>query len=267
MTKELLDTILSKQVIGPILVVACSILLYGILKRIIKKMFHINFVGVDVRKNQTAAGLVCNVMKYLLIVIDILIILGIYGVDTKGIIASLGIVGVVVGLAVQDTLKDFFSGIFILSEDQYHVGDWIQIGDFKGEVVYLGLKTTRVKAYTGEIKIISNRNITEVTNYSKEDSLAIVDIVTSHTEDSEKVEKVLTDLCNRLSKELPDLTGKLEFLGIMNFKDNGTEYRVTVSTQPMSHYTVERMIRKAVKEEFKKQNISISYQQVVLHHE
>lgn len=267
MTKELLDTILSKQVIGPILVIACSILIYGILKRIIKRMLRINFVGVDVKKNKTVAGLICNVIKYLFIVIDILIILALYGVDTKGIIASLGVVGVVVGLAVQDTLKDFFSGIFILSEDQYRVGDWIKIGDFKGEVIYLGLKTTRVKAYTGEIKIISNRNITEVVNYSKEDSLAIVDVTTNYDEDTLKIEETLQKLCERLSKELPNITGEVELLGITSLGDDGVDFRVTVTTKPTMHYQVERLIRKAIKDDFAHHKINIPYRQVVIHNE
>lgn len=265
MTREFLDQILSKEIIGPVIVVAGSILLYGILKRIIKRMFHLNLVGIDIRKNKTVVGLVCNVMKYLLIVIDILVVLAIYGVDTKGIIASLGIVGVVVGLAIQDTLKDFFSGIFILSEDQYRVGDWIQIGDFKGEVVHLGLKTTRVKAYTGEIKMISNRNITEVINYSKDDSLAIVDVTTNYNESTEKIEQVLTELCKRLSRELPNLHGKVELLGITSLGEDGVNFRITVATEPMKHYGVERLIRKEIKEEFVKHNINIPYRQMVIH--
>lgn len=267
MTKELLDRLLSKEIVGPILVVACSILFYGILKRLIKKMFRINLAGIDVNKNKTISGLVCNVVKYLLIVIDILIILSLYGVDTKGLIASLGLVGVVVGLAIQDTLKDFFSGIFILSEDQYRVGDTIKIGDFKGEVIYLGLKTTRVKAYTGEIKIINNRNIVEVINYSKDNSLALVDIATEYSESTEKIEKVLTELCDTLSKELPYLQGQVELLGIVSLSDSCVEFRIIAPTLPMQHFEVERLIRRAIKEKFKENQIRIPFPQVVVHNE
>lgn len=265
MTKELLDHILTKEIIGPIITVCASILLYGILKRIISKMFHLNFGGVDVKKNKTIAGIVTNILKYLIIVIDILIILSLFGVDTKGIIASLGIVGVVVGLAVQDTLKDFFSGIFILTEDQYRVGDTVTIGDFKGEVISLGLKTTRVRAYTGEIKIISNRNINELINHSKANSLAIVDVATEYHEDTNKIETTLEDLCQKLSNELPNLRGKLQSLGIVDLGDDAVVFRVTVETKPMMHYEVERLIRKAIKEEFKKQKINIPFRQLVIH--
>lgn len=267
MTRELLDKLLSKEIIGPILVITCSILLYGILKRIIKKMFRINLAGIDENKNKTISGLICNVIKYLLILLDILIILGIFGVDTKALVASLGVVGVVVGLAIQDTLKDFFSGIFILSEDQYRVGDTVKIGSFKGEVIYLGLKTTRVKAYTGEIKIINNRNIDEVINYSKADSLALVDIPTSFLESTDKIEQVLEELCVQLSKELPYLRGKVESLGIVSLSDGCAEFRVVAPTEPMQHYDVERLIRRAVKEKFKQEKIAIPYPQLEVHGE
>lgn len=267
MTKELLDYVLSKEIAGPILVVTGSILLYGILKRLIKKMFRINLAGIDANKNKTISGLVCNVVKYLLIVIDILIILSLYGVDTKGLIASLGVVGVVVGLAIQDTLKDFFSGVFILSEDQYRVGDTVKIGSFKGEVIYLGLKTTRVKAYTGEIKIINNRNIAEVINYSKDDSLALVDIATEYSESTEKIEKVLTELCQALTKELPHLKGEVELLGIVSLSDSCVKFRIVAPTLPMQHYEVERLIRRAVKEKFKEEQIKIPFPQMVVHSE
>ena len=127
-------------------------------------------------------------------------ILDVYGIDTKTILASIGIIGLVIGLAVQDTLRDFLSGLFIILDNQYSVGDNVMINGFRGNVINLGLKTTRIKAYTGEVKIIANRNIMEVTNYSKENSLAIVDISVSHNSNLEKTEKVLNELCERLGE-------------------------------------------------------------------
>ena len=78
------------------------------------------------------SDLVTNIVKYFIIVIVFLIILEIFGVDTKALIASLGVLGLVAGLAVQDTLKDFIAGITIIVEDQYEIGDWVKINNFKG---------------------------------------------------------------------------------------------------------------------------------------
>ena len=267
MVEFLLDKILSREVIGTILVIAFSILLYEILKSLIKEMLRINFTRINESKNKTIEGLIFSIMKYVIIIIDVLIILNLYGVDTNAIIASLGVVGIVAGLAVQDTLKDFVSGVFILAEDLYRVGDTVKIGDFKGEVIYLGLKTTRVKAYTGEIKMISNRNITEIINYSKDNSLAIVDVATEYSESTAKIEKVLTDLCERLSKEIPNLKGDVELLGIVSLGDDSVQFRIIAPTEPMEHFAVERLIRKEVKEQFKKNKINIPFRQVVIHNE
>ena len=107
-------------------------------------------------------------------------ILDIFGVDTATLIASLGVVGLVAGLAIQDTLKDFVAGISIILENQYRVGDTITVKGFRGEVINLGIKTTHIRAYTGEVMIIANHLIEEVINHSVEKSLAVIDIPVSY---------------------------------------------------------------------------------------
>ena len=93
-------------------------------------------------------------------------ILNLYGINTTSIIASLGVASLVIGLAFQDIIKDFLAGIFIIFDNEYAVGDTVEINGFKGEVISLGLKTTKIKAYTGEVKALSNSSFTEVINYS-----------------------------------------------------------------------------------------------------
>ena len=141
------------------------------------------------------------------------------------------------------------------------------INNFKGEVLAIGFRTTRLKAYTGEIKIISNRNIQEVINHSFSTSKAIIDITVSYDEDLTKVEKVLTEVCDRMTKEIKGLKGKIEVLGINKLGDSGVEYRITVETIPLKHYEIERKILKAVKLELEQSNITIPYPQVVVHNE
>lgn len=261
-----MEYVLKKEVIGPIIVLITSYIIYFLLKKIIKKAFQIKNKKIDEKRQKTLESLILNIIKYCIVVLSILSILSIYGVDTKTFAASFGVVGVVVGLAFQDLLKDFISGASILLENQYRVGDVITIGDFKGEVLELGLKTTKIKAYTGEIKIIANRNILEVINHTLEDARAIVNIGVSYEEDLEKVEDTLNDLCQKLTKELSFIKGNVELLGITEFKDSSIEYQMTVTTEVNQQYTVERMIRKRIKQEFDQKGISIPYNQMVIHH-
>lgn len=261
-----MEYVLKKEVLGPIIVLLTSYAIYFLLKKIIKKAFQIKNKKIDEKRQKTLESLVMNIIKYCIIILSILSILSIYGVDTKTFVASFGVVGVVVGLAFQDLLKDFISGASILLENQYRVGDVITIGDFKGEVLELGLKTTKVKAYTGEIKIIANRNILEVINHTIEDARAIVNIGVPYEEDLDRVEEVLKKLCQKLTKELSLIKGEVELLGITDFKDSSIEYRITVITEANQQYAVERILRKQIKQEFDRNKISIPYNQLVVYH-
>ena len=154
------EKVMVKEVVGPILVICISILINGVIKNVVHRFFHITKKRLTTKEEKrtiTVVSLITNIIKYIIILIDVIIILGIYGIPTTSIIASLGAVGVVLGLALQDTLKDFVSGFFMITENQYRMGDWVDIGNFQGEVINIGLKTTQIRAYTGEVKIISNR--------------------------------------------------------------------------------------------------------------
>ena len=96
-------------------------------------------------------------------------ILNVYGIDTSGILASLGIAGVVLGFALQSTVEDFMSGIIIILDNYYMIGDIIRVGEYEGEVIDLTLKSTKMKTGTGETYIFANRNMNSVVNLSQRD--------------------------------------------------------------------------------------------------
>lgn len=263
----MLEKILVKEIIGPILIVSIAVLIYGIFSRISKKIINQKMSFGDARKTKTMISLFNNIMKYLIALIAILLILDIYKIDTKTIIASIGVIGAVVGLALQDSLKDFFAGLFIIFDNQYALGDYIKIGDFMGEVIAIGMKTTKIRAYTGEVKIISNRFITEVINYSINDALAIIDVTVEYNSDLDLAERILKDVCKEGNREIKLLTGKLELLGIEDLSENGVRFRIVGHCKPMSHYEVQRIVRRKVKTALEFNNIKISYKQVVVRSE
>ncbi len=262
------EKVMVKEVVGPILVICISILINGVIKNVVHRFFHITKKRLTTKEEKrtiTVVSLITNIIKYIIILIDVIIILGIYGIPTTSIIASLGAVGVVLGLALQDTLKDFVSGFFMITENQYRMGDWVDIGNFQGEVINIGLKTTQIRAYTGEVKIISNRTITEVINYNLANSLAIVDVPIPYEEDYEKAEEVLKKLCDHLTNTLEKIKGNVTLLGINEYGNQGLIYRITVDTIPTEHYGVQREIRKQVKKVLDENNIKMGYPQVVVH--
>ena len=262
---KFLDKILIKEVIGPVLIVLISFVIYMILKGIVNNVFRIKTKYIDRRKTKTINGLINNLIKYFIFIIDVVMILDIFGIDTKTLIASLGVVGIVAGLAVQDTLKDFVAGMSIILENQYHVGDTITIKGFRGEVISLGIKSTRLRSLTGEVMIVPNHLIEEVINHSMDKSVAVVDIPVSYNTNIDKLEKVLSELFIELNESISGLKSEIRILGLQSYDDSSITYRVCVDTVPMEHLRVERELKRAIKVAFDKNHIEIPFPQVVVH--
>lgn len=261
----MMDIFLIKEVIAPILIILISTFVYLIIKGVINRVFKIRNKYIDKKKSQTINSLISNLVMYFIIIVDIVMILDVFGVDTKTLIASLGVVGIVAGLAIQDTLKDFISGVSIVLENQYRVGDTVTVKGFRGEVISLGIKSTKLRAYTGEIMIIANHLIEEVINHSLEKSVAIVDIPIAYDTNIEKLENALNDLFSDL--KINGINGDIKMLGIQSYDDSSMSYRIVCDTVPMEHFQVERDLKKAIKKCLDKNKIVIPFPQVVVHNE
>lgn len=261
----MLEKILVKEIINPICYIAIGFVAYLILSNIIKKATKIHIKQENERKKKTIVSLINNILKYLIASVVILMILEVYNVNTSAILASLGVVGLVVGLALQDLIKDFVAGIFIIFDDAYSVGDIVTINTFKGEVISLGLRSTKLKSVKGEVFVINNGSITEVINHSLSNSVAIVDIEVSYEEDLNRVIKVLNEVSREYEKKNPDLKGEIQVLGVTNLGSSGITIRLTVETDSEKQYAIERNLRKIIKEKFDEEKIEIPYQQVVVH--
>lgn len=263
----MLDHILIKEVISPIIILLVSILSWLVAKNVINKLFSHKIKRIDSKKQKTIKGLISNVVKTFIVIIAILMIMDVFGIDTKSLVASLGVLGLVIGLALQDFLKDFIAGMTIIFENQYCVGDTVTINGFKGEVIYLSMKSTRIKSYNGEVMILANRMITEVINHTIENSLAVVDMNVSYTTDLDKAETILHHACSKLSKEIENLIGNIECVGVQNLNDSSITFRIIATTKPMCQYEVERILRKELKKVLDKNNIEIPFPQLVIHNE
>lgn len=258
----MLEKILIPQIYLPLIYICIAIIINSGLKKLIssildKKQKRLSKNSYNYKKIETFEVLIHNVIKYVIILFLALAIATVYGVDVSSVLAGLGIAGVVLGLALQDFAKDIIAGISILLENQYAIGDTISIGTFKGEVVFLGLRITKIKNEEGQIKIISNRNVTELINHSISNSLAIIDIGISAEENLDKVEEKLNQLAIQLSETLPNLKGKVEVLGIDKIDSSSVVYRMIAPTVTMEHISVQRLMRKEIKKNLDKHNIKM----------
>ena len=256
-----------KQLLLPIIYIVVGMIIYEIIKKAILKLSASNSKLRKSQKHrlQTVNLLIINIIKYIIVIIVILLTLATFGVNISSLVAGLGVTTAIIGLAFQDLAKDLIAGIFIITEAQYEVGDTIEVDGFMGEVVAIGLKTTQIRDFKGATKIIGNRYMDNMINYSLHTSLAIVDVSVGYEHSPEEVEKVLNDLAKELSGKIEDAKGEIQVLGINELENSSVVYRVTLEVNSMQQYAVQRFLRKKIKETFDKEKIKIPYPQIEVH--
>jgi len=204
---------------------------------------------------------VFEIIRIVIIVIIILVILEINGINVNSMVAGLGIAGAVVGLAVQDPIKDLVMGIHILRDGFFNVGDTISFNGKEGVVINFSLLTTTMSELDTRSKIkICNRDITEVkvlNNYFD------VSINLSYNEDIKKVKDVLLNVCDDIAKE--DKVDKCEFLGIDKFADSSIEYVIRIYCSPIIKHSIHRKSNSIIIESLERNNIHIPFNQLDVH--
>ena len=247
-------TINLRLIILPIVYIIMGVISFKIIKRIIKKATDANknLKTTQRQRIKTLRTLIINIIKYIIVIFVILAILSIYGINVKSILAGLGIGTAIIGLAFQDMAKDLIAGFSIITEGEYEIGDTIEIDGFMGEVVFIGLRTTRIRNFKGATKIIANRYMDNIINYSENNSVAVVDVSVAYECKEELVEKTLEKLFEDLNGKLEFATKPLELWGVNELGNSSVTYRIAVETQPMKHVVTERFLRKEIKKAFDK---------------
>lgn len=217
------------------------------------------------RRDETLAKLLDNIISYVVYFFAFMMILSVLTIDVKALLAGAGVVGLAVGFGAQSLVKDVITGFFIIFEDQFSVGDHVRIDQFEGTVESIGLRTTKIKTWTGEVHILPNGSIIQVTNFSINNSLSIVDIGIAYEEDIEKAEKVIRDLLEKMPAQYEDLVKAPELLGVQSFGPSEVVLRIVAETLPMKHVAVGRKIRKDLKTYLDEHGIEIPYPRMVMY--
>lgn len=256
--EKVIKFITNEKVYMPIVYIVIGVVIYSLLSKVINKLLsrHSGKSFKDKRKG-TIINLVRSVVKYIVLIFIILGILKLYGVDTTSIIASLGVFAAVIGLAFQDILKDLLAGISIIFDNKYAVGDVVEINGFKGTVIELGLRTTKIKSFSGEVKSIGNSSFNEVTNFNMANADLFLKLNVAYNTDIDKLENVL----NNLKKDILNIENVTDYqlLGVDEFSESSIVYMVDISCKAMTTLGVKRKVLRLVKDAFDKEGISIPY--------
>lgn len=218
---------------------------------------------VDERRLETMRSLAINVLTYVIYFVAILSILTQLGFNLAPVLASAGVVGLAVGFGAQNFVRDVITGFFIIFEDQFAVGDYITTGNVSGTVQEIGLRITKIKGLTGEMHIIPNGMITEVTNFSTQNSIAVLDVSIAYEEDVDRVINVLKEELEKAPQQIDELINVPNVLGVHNFGPSEVVIRITADCKPMGHFAANRKLRAMIKKIFDERGIEIPYPKLV----
>ena len=217
-------------------------------------------------KAKTLTALLLSIWRYTILAFAIVQILAVLEVmDLGPILAGAGILGLALGFGAQNLVRDVISGFFIILEDQFSVGDFIATGSFSGIVEELGLRITKIRDFSGELHIIPNGKIESVTNRTRGNMRAMVDVGVAYEEDIDHVLAVLEELSRQYGELDADVVEGPTVLGVTSLDDSAVTVRIIARTVAMTQWKVERDLRRAIKNKFDEQGIEIPYPRRVLY--
>ncbi|HAS10016.1 MAG TPA: mechanosensitive ion channel protein MscS [Acidimicrobiaceae bacterium] len=189
------------------------------------------------------------------------------GINLAPLIAGAGIVGVALGFGAQSLVKDFLSGLFMLAEDQYGVGDVIDVGEAVGTVEVVNLRTTKLRGVDGTVWHVPNGEIRRVGNMSQQWARALLDVEVAYSTDLGKAEQVVKEVADKLWREdtwRVDILEEPEIWGIQTLGASGIAIRLVVKTQPGRQWAVSRELNRRIKDRFDEEGIEIPFPQQVM---
>jgi small conductance mechanosensitive channel len=219
------------------------------------------------KRAQTLGNILRHALLLVMAFIAILMILGELGIQLGPLLATAGIGALAIGFGAQSLVKDVISGFFIILENQYRIGDVIQVAGVSGLVESVSLRKTVLRDLEGRVHTIPNGEIKVVSNFSKEWSQAVVDIGVSYREDIDHVIDLLTQIGMELEAEEPYKSAILEpvrILGVERFEESELVVRMIVKTAPLKQWDVGRELRRRIKNRFDEKEIQIPFPHRVL---
>lgn len=206
------------------------------------------------QRARTIGSVLRSFASFVIFGVAFTLVLGELGIDLGPIIASAGIVGIAVGFGAQNLVRDFLSGIFMMVEDQYGVGDVVDLGEATGTVEAVGLRVTTLRDVNGTVWYVRNGEVLRVGNMSQGHAVAVVDIPVSHTADlpeaSDLAARTATDLTAEGTPLAEDVIAAPEMLGVESVATEAVTLRLTVKTRPGRQWAVPRALRAGIMEAF-----------------
>ncbi|MBN2605177.1 MAG: mechanosensitive ion channel family protein [Bacilli bacterium] len=216
-------------------------------------------------RGDTIGVLIISIAKFGSMVVALVLVLSAWNVPTPTLLAGAGIVGLAISFGAQGLLEDVFAGLSIIFEKQFIVGDFVEVGGFRGQVIEIGPRNTRIKNIYGNILIMANSDIREIINLSEELSFAISEISIEYSADIDKVEEIIKKNLPMIKEKIPTIVSGPVYDGVDQLGDSAVVVRVVAHCEEKNRMSVRRLLNKELKKILDANGISIPFPQLVVH--
>lgn len=214
---------------------------------------------------ETLKGLLSNLIRYAVVIFGIVYGLNMLGADILTVIAGLGILALIIGFGAQSLIEDIFSGLFIIFEGRFYVGDIISVDGFRGTVISIGVVSTQIKDTGGNIRIINNSDIRTLTNLSEVTSIAVAIVGISYNADLIKAEEAIQALCAELPTTYPKyFPVPPKYMGVEELSDSSVDLKVIADVDESNIYQARRILNRELLLCMDKAGVEIPFPQVVV---
>lgn len=253
--------ILLSKLITTIIIMICMYLMIkigsAIINKFVEKQKKMKY-SLDIKRAKTLGAVLKSVLRYGVYFFGVVSILTQYLGTTSLTFAGIG--GVAIGFGAQNLVKDIINGFFILFEDHYAVGDYIEIEGKSGIVESVELRVTKLRGLNGDLHIVENGLISKVTNHSRGAVSMVVTIDINYSENVDKAIEIVEDVCSNYENEY--IVDKPSINGISEFKENYYTLKIQGKTKPMHHWENENKLRLEIKNAFDRENIKIAHSKI-----
>jgi len=224
------------------------------------KLFTIN----GSKRVKTTGSLIRSLLKYLAVLICAAILLTLWGVDIMGIVASIGVLTLIIGLGCQSLISDIISGLFIVFDDYFSVGDMVIIDGFRGYIAEIGLRAVKIDDNCGNIKSINNSSISSCVNLSRQPNYISITMPASYNEDVERLEAVFAKELPHIKERMPQIIDGPHYKGIDSFGSKGIAFCFAFTTKAEYRFQATRDFKREIYQMYVKNNIIVPFDQIVV---
>jgi moderate conductance mechanosensitive channel len=255
-----------------VFILALTWLLMHLSRRVIRifKKFAIHHAGdpEEVRRVETLSQVIRYLLSIVIVVMAALLVLSELGISVAPLLGAAGIVGIAVGFGAQSLLKDFFTGFFILLENQIRKGDVVRIAGESGQVEEVTLRNVRLRSFDGNVHFIPTGMIDKVTNMTLEYSFALIEVGVAYREDLDEVFQVIRETGAQMREDEvfgPKIIEDLELAGVEKWADSAVTVRCRIKVVPLEQWNVRREFLKRLKRAFDARGIEIPFPHITLY--